>query len=334
VILIAADVAAMAPGTRTGAASTVLLGGDNREGDILLKKSDEDLAALVRSIADRRGRNVEACARAVFEAKAYEEQVALAEGMVDLIAASRTDLLEQLDGREVRRFDGSTVALHTAGATFAVTEFSLKHEFMELLAIPAIAYGLFLLGVLGIWVELTHPGLVLPGVVGALALLLFALAAQVLPVSMIGVLLIVLALVMFLLEIKVTSYGMLTVGGVACLLVGSWMLVEGPIPALRVPPSVFLPTSLTITALCVIVLRLALRAQTAPVGTGVEGLAGETGTVRRALDPRGTVFVHGELWNATTTGTPLAAGTRVRVVSVDHMMLTVEAVHGPAAERS
>jgi membrane-bound serine protease (ClpP class) len=205
---------------------------------------------------------------------------------------------------------------------------------MELLAIPAIAYGLFLLGVLGIYIELTHPGLVLPGVVGALGLILFALAAQVLPVSTIGILLIVLALVMFLLEIKVASYGMLTVGGVACLLVGSWMLVEGPIPELRVPPSVFLPTSLEIAALCVLVLRLALKAQTAPVGTGVEGLAGETGIVRETLAPCGTVFVHGELWNAVAAGAAVPSGARVRVVRVERLTLTVEPVNGPAADRS
>lgn len=334
VILIAADVAAMAPGTRTGAAATIFGSGAGDEHDVLLKKSNEDLAALVRSIADHRGRNVEACERAVFEAKAYEEQIALESKLIDLVATTREELLSKLDSREIRRFDGSRAVLRTAGASLVKSEFSLRHEFMELLAIPAIAYGLFLLGVLGIYVELTHPGLVLPGVVGALCLILFALAAQVLPVSASGILLIVLALVMFILEIKVTSYGMLTFGGVACLIVGSWMLIDGPIPELRVPLWVVLPTSLAIAGVCVAVLRLALAAQAVRVGTGVEGLAGETGTVTTELAPEGKVFVHGETWNARSPGGAIPAGRQVRVVKVESMRLTVEPMNGQQADRS
>ncbi len=332
VILIAADVAAMAPGTRTGAAATVFLTGDGGEGDVLLKKSNEDLAALVRSIAERRQRNPAACERAIFEAKAYEERVALELGLVDLVVAGRDELLQQLEGREVRLFDGSTVVLRTAGAAIVHSEFSLRHEFMELLAIPAIAYGLFLLGVLGVYVELTHPGTVLPGVVGATCLILFALAAQVLPVSAIGVLLIVLALVMFLLEIKVTSYGMLTLGGVASLLVGSWMLIEGPIPELRVPWSAVLPASIVVVVLCLVAVRLAIRAQVERVGTGAEGLTGETGTVTEELSPRGKVFVHGEIWNASSARGPIAPGRRVRVTQVDNLWLTVEPVEAGGDE--
>ena len=249
-------------------------------------------------------------------------------------ASSREELLEKLDSMEIRRFDGTTVVLRTAGATFVTSQFSLRHEFMEMLAIPAIAYGLFLLGVLGIYVEMTHPGMVLPGVVGAMSLILFALSAQVLPISAIGVLLIVLALVMFILEIKVTSYGMLTLGGLACLIIGSWMLVDGPIPALRVPWGVFLPASLAIAGLCAFALRLAFKAQRAQVGTGVEGLAGETGTVTVELAPEGKIFVHGEIWNARSASGPVEAGRRVRVTKVDEMWLTVESLNGQTADRS
>jgi membrane-bound serine protease (ClpP class) len=325
-LLISADVAAMAPGTRTGAASTVYgMGQESKDDDVLLRKSNEDLAALIRSIADRRGRDVEASEKAVFEAKAYEEQVALEKGLADLIASSRDDLLEQLDGREVRRFDGSTTVLHTEGAVFAVTEFSLKHEFMELLSAPALALFLLFAGLLGIYVEFTHPGVVFPGVVGALCLLLFALSAQVLPISTIGVLLIVLALVMFVLEIKVTSFGMLTLGGAVALVIGGWMLVEGPIPELRVPPAFLIPLALAVTAVCAFVLRLAVRAQRARVASGREGLCGELATVDQPLAPAGKVFVHGEIWNAVTTaGVEIPRGARVRVVGVDEMTLTVE----------
>ena len=326
-ILIAADVAAMAPGTRTGAASTVVMGGENREDNVMLKKANEDHAALIRSIADRRGRNVEACERAVFEAKAYEEQVALDDGLIDLLAKDREELLELLDGREVERFDGETVVLATAGATFVTSEFSVKQKFMELLASPMVAYTLLMLGLLGVYVEFTNPGVVFPGVVGAMCLLLFAISAQALPISAIGVLLIVLALVMFILEIKVTSFGMLTLGGIACLLIGSWMLVDGPIPELRVPWGAVLPTSAALAALCILVVRLAVRAQRDPVGTGVEGLPGETGTVTQALAPEGKVFVHGEIWDAASAGGSIAEGMRVRIVKVDNMRLTVEPVN-------
>jgi len=329
-VLVSADVAAMAPGTRTGASSTVYGFGESREGDVLLKKVNEDLAALIRSIADRRGRDAEACERAVFEAKAYEEQVALEKGLIDLIATTREELLERLDQREVKRFDGSLTVLRTADAHFVISEFSLRHEFMELLAIPWVAAFLLLAGLLGIYVEFTHPGVVFPGVAGALCLLLFALSARMLPISTIGVLLILLALVMFLLEIKVASYGMLTLGGAISLAIGAWMLVEGPIPELRVPLTFVLPIALSITAVCAFVVRLAVRSQHARVASGREGLAGEIGTASQELAPEGRVFVHGEIWNAVAQAGPIPKGARVRVVRVDEMTLTVEPVASAA----
>ena len=182
-MLIAADVASMAPGTRTGAASAIDIGGEIKEDSVLFRKINEDMAALIRSIADRRGRNVEASEDAVFKARAYEETVALEKGLIDLIAETRDDLLAQLDGREVRRFDLSTVVLRTAEATFVETEFSFRHGFMEILALPWVSYMLFTLGLLGIYVEFQYPGTILPGVVGALCLLLFAISAQALPIS-------------------------------------------------------------------------------------------------------------------------------------------------------
>lgn len=324
VILIAADVASMAPGTRTGAASTIMVGGENKEGDVLLKKSNEDMAALVRSVAEHRGRDVEASEQAVFAAKAYEEQVALEKGMIDLVASDLEELMERLDGYVVTRFDGSETTLNTAGYSFVTTEFSWRHEFMEFLATPAVAYLLLMLGMLGIYVEFTHPGVVFPGVAGALCLLLFAIASQSLPVSAIGVLLILLAIVMFLLEIKVTSYGMLTVGGVVALAIGSIMLIDGPIPEMRVPPALIIPVVIAIAGTCVFVIWLVVRAQKVPVDTGQDGLPGKTGVVTQDLAPEGKVFVHGEIWNATSTGGVLPRDARIRVVRVDEMMLTVE----------
>lgn len=326
-ILVAADIAAMAPGTRTGAASGIDITGETKEDTVLFKKVNEDLAAMIRSIANRRGRNVEACEEAVFSSKAYEETVALDKGLIDLVASDRDDLLALLDGREVKRFDGTTVTLRTAGARFVETEFSLAQGFMETLGIPVVAFLLLIIGLGGLYIEFTHPGLILPGVVGVLCLVLFAFSTQVLPVSVIGVLLILLSIAMFILEIKVSSYGMLTLGGVLCLVFGSIMLIPGPIPEMKVPLGVILPTSIALALFCALVVRLALKAQRVRVGTGVEGLAAEVGSVTETLEPEGKIFIHGEIWDAFSTGDPIPRGTRVRVVRVDEMRLTVEPVN-------
>ncbi len=333
-ILIAADVAVMAPGTRTGAASTVMLGGDNTEDNILLKKANEDMAALIRSIAKHRDRNVEACENAVMEAKAYEEMVALDRGLIDFVAKDRSELLEMLDAREIKRFDGTTVTVRTADATFVTSEFPWRQGFMEVLSHPIVAYLLLLGGLAGIYVEFSHPGAVFPGVVGALCLLMFALAAQALPVSAVGVLLILLSIVMFILEVKVTSFGMLTTGGVICLILGSAILIDGPIPELRVPLELVLPLSLALAAACAFAVRLVFKAQQDRVGTGVEGMSGAIGTVTRVLDPQGKVFVHGEIWNAASVAGTIAPGERVQVVRVDDMRLTVEPADDSAGDRS
>ena len=334
-ILIAADVAAMAPGTRTGAASTVMLGGDNTDDNVLLRKANEDTAALLRSIAERRGRNVEACERAVFEAKAYEERVALESGLIDLVVASREELLAMLHGREIRRFDGTAVTLATRGARLVESTFPWRQDFMEFLAQPFVATLLLLGGLLGLYVEFTHPGVVFPGVVGALCLLLFALSARALPISAIGVLLILLALVMFILEVKVPSYGMLTLGGVICLVLGAVTLIDGPIPELRVPLGLVLPTAVAVGGACALVVRLAVQAQHQRVETGREGLAGEMGVVTRALDPEGRVFVHGESWSAVSRQGAIPSGGRVRVVEVGNdLRLIVEPADAPPAQRS
>lgn len=332
-ILIAADVAAMAPMTRAGAASTVFgIGQKSEDGDVLLRKANQDAAALARSIAEHRGRNVEACEKAVLSADAYTDRVALERGIIDLVAEDRDDLLRKLDGREVRRVDGSTTVLRTAGARFVETQVGLQHRVLEVIASPLVAYLLLLLGLAGLYVEFTHPGLVFPGVVGALCLLLFALAAQALPVSTIGVLLILLAIVMFVLEIKVVSYGMLTVGGVLCLVIGSLMLFQGPIPELRLPLGIVLPPSLALGLLCAVAVRLAVRAQRSSVETGVEGLRHEVGEVTQDLDPEGKVFVHGEIWNAVSSSGRLQRGTRVRVVKVEDLRILVEPVDAPRPE--
>ncbi|MCP3982405.1 MAG: nodulation protein NfeD [bacterium] len=334
-ILIAADVAIMAPGTRTGAAATVFGSGEgNTEDNVLLKKANEDAAALLRSIAKRRNRNVEASEKAVFSATAYEESVALEEGLIDFVAADIDAVLETLDQRTVELFDGTEVVLDTKDATVVGSELSARQRFLELLGSPTVAYLLLLGGLLGLYVEITNPGVILPGVVGALCLILFAFSAQALPISWVALLLIALAIVMFVLEVKVASYGMLTIGGLFCLVAGSAMLVDGPIPELKVPWPVILPTSLVLAAVCVFAVRLALKAQRAKVRTGREGLIDEIASVTRELAPEGKVFVDGELWNAVAPNGPIARGARVRVVHVDGMTLTVEPAEPHALKES
>ncbi len=333
-ILIAADVAVMSPGTRTGAASAIVMGGENREDDVGLKKMNEDSAALLRSIAERRGRDKQACEEAVFAAKAFEESVALERGLIDFVADDRDHLLELLDGREVRRFDGEIITLRTSGAVFVESKFDAKQLFFEFLANPVIAYLLLAVGTFLIYFELQNPGMFVPGIVGAICLLLFAIAAMSLPVSMLGGLLIVLAVVLFLLELKIVSHGLLTLGGVASLIVGSLILFDGPIPELRVPPIVVVPVSLVISLFIVTAMRMALRAARAQVATGVEGLEAKIATVTRSLGPRGTVFVHGETWDAVSRSGRVPEGGQVRVVGVDGMVLTVEPLNGETDEVS
>lgn len=326
-ILVAADVAAMAPGTRTGASSTVLLlSGESKSEDVLLKKSNEDLAAWIRSVAQHRGRNVAACEAAVFEAKAYEESVALERGLIDLVVRDRAELLERLEGREVRRFDGQSVTLHTAGARLVTSESTASQRLLEFLGHPIVAFLLLVIGLVGLYAEFNHPGLIFPAVAGASCLILFAFSAQVLPISWLGFLLIVVGVVLFVLELKIVSHGMLTIGGLVCLALGASMLVDGPIPEMRVPPAVYLPATLVAGAFCAFVVRLVAHAQRGKIGTGAEGLADEVGTVVRALDPEGKVAVHGELWDAAVDAGRVPEGARVRVVRVQDLRLTVEPV--------
>jgi len=333
-MLLAADVAAMAPGTRTGAASVVFGSGPSDPDDVLLRKATEDAAALVRTIAERRGRDVAAAEKAVREAVAYTERDALTSGLIDLVATDREALFEALDGREVRRFDGTTVTLAIVDPTVVTVEMDLRGRVLEWVANPGIAYLLLIVGVLGLWVEFQHPGLIVPGVVGAVCLILFAVASSVLPVSVIGLLLIALAIVLFVLEIKFVSYGLLTLAAVVALVLGSALLIDAPIPELRVPPMVYLPTSLAAAALLAFLVWRIRAAYADQVGTGREGLVGEVGEARTALAPEGKVHVHGEFWDAISVSGPIAAGARVRVVRVEEMRIRVEPVRNETAEPS
>lgn len=319
-ILMSADVAAMAPGTNTGAAHPV--GGQGEDlPEVLGQKVEQDAAANIRSLAARNSRNAALAEEAVVKSRSFTAHEALEGKLIDLVSPNLASLVRALDGRPVKRGE-ATVPIRTAGAEVRRFEISPLRELLGVLADPNVTYILFGLGWLGLMFELMHPGAVLPGVVGAICLILSFYGLSVLPVNYAGLALIFLAVIFFILEIKITSYGMLTVAGVISLVLGSLMLFKTPEPALRV--SVQLIAMLSTFALLVVgfLAFMALRAQRAPVRTGIEGLIHEIGTARSPLNPRGKVFVHGEIWDAIAEE-PVAAGEPVEVVAVRNLTLAV-----------
>jgi membrane-bound serine protease (ClpP class) len=323
-ILLSADVAAMAPGTNTGAAHPVGGQGENLPEDVRDKVTN-DAAAMVRSLAEQRGRNPETAERTVKESISLTAEEALEEGLIDLIATDFTDLLEQLKSMEVTRFNGDVVNLDIDEPLIVEIEPTFAERLFSVLANPNIAYLLMALGALGLYVEISHPGGIMPGVVGVIFLLLGLYSVSVLPVSWAGVALIFVALTLFILEVKVTSYGLLTVGGVISFVLGSLMLFDGPIPALRVSMGVVLPTAVVVAFLTAFLLTRVLNAHRQLPMTGFEGMIGEVGRAIGDLAPDGKVAVHGEYWDGRSVGGTIAAGSSVRVVAISDRRVDVVA---------
>ena len=325
ILTMAADVAAMAPGTNIGAAHPVNGSGQTMD-DTMAKKAAEDVAAYVRSLAAGRHRNVELAEQAVNQSKAFSEQEALnaSPPLIDLIAADVPDLLEKLEGRTVTRFDGRTVVLHTSKVPVVSVEMSTRQRILSAVAHPNVAYLLLTLGTLGLTVELWSPGAVLPGVAGGLCLLLAFFALQILPVNFAGLLLLLFGLVLLALEVKVTSFGLLTAGGVISLIFGSMMLFDSTAPELQLSLGVVVPVVLGFTAIAVFLVRLGLTAQRRPAVTGMEGMLSEVGEAITAVEPGtpGRVRVHGEIWRALS-GDRLQPGDHVRITNVEGLTLTV-----------
>jgi membrane-bound serine protease (ClpP class) len=324
-LTIAADIAAMAPGTHIGAAHPVAGGGEKMD-ETMSKKAAEDVAAYARTLAAKRGRNEQLAEQAVMESKAFTDQEALKASppLIDLVATDLPDLLKKLDGRSVSRFDGRTATLQTAGAMVIPVQMTWPQRILSAVAHPNVAYLLLTLGTLGLTIEMWNPGAVLPGVVGGLSLILAFFALQVLPINFAGVALLIFGLVLLLLEIKVTSYGLLTIGGVVSLIFGSLMLIDSPAPELQVSLSLVIPVVLGFTGIAAFLVRLALAAQRAPAVTGPEALTHETGETLTDLEPgqKGRVRVHGEIWQAISQE-PIKSGEPVRVTKVDGLTLTV-----------
>jgi membrane-bound serine protease (ClpP class) len=316
----------MSPGTHIGAAHPVSGTGETMD-ETTSKKAASDAAAYVRSLAEARGRNVMLAAEAVLESRAFTDREALmaTPPLVEFSAADVDDLLRQLDGRTIRRFDGRSATLRTANADIRRIDMTRRQRFLGALAHPQIAYMLLTLGMLGLTIELWSPGAILPGVAGGLCLLLAFFAFQILPVNTIGLLLIVFGLALLILELKIPSFGALGIGGTVSLVIGSVMLTRDVIPGVQVGLGFIVPAALAVSAITLVLGRLAVRAHRQQPVTGIEGMIGAGGRARTDMEPGGAgqVDVHGELWRARSA-THIAAGQPVRVTAVNGLTLTVE----------
>jgi membrane-bound serine protease (ClpP class) len=319
-ITMAADVAAMAPGTNIGAAHPVGAGGKEIDGT-MSEKIINDMVAQAKSVAQQRGRNAQWVEAAIRESVSVTETEALKENIIDLVAQDTDDLIKQLNGRELK----AKGVLNLANAKKVVLEETLRTKILKTISNPNIAYILMMIGLAGLYFELSHPGAIFPGVIGGIALILAFFAMQTLPVNYAGILLIVLAIIFFIMEMKITSYGLLSVAGIVSLLLGSLMLFEGSTPDMNLSLQVLLPTVILISGFFVGVASLVFRAQVSKPTTGSKGLVGEIGVVKKALTPEGKVFVHGELWHARAKE-PLDENVKVRIVKVVNLVLEVESI--------
>ena len=323
-VTLAAHIAAMAPGTNIGAAHPVGLQGGEKD-SIMNEKATNDAAAFIRTISEKRHRNVQWAEDAVRKSISITETEALRDSVVDIIAPSVTALLDSIDGRTVE-VAGTRVTLHTRGARIVEKEMGWKFKILDVLSDPNIAYIFFMLGLYGLLFELYNPGAILPGVVGVIALILAFYSLHTLPVNYAGLALIIFGIVLFILELKIVSHGLLGAGGVVALLLGSIMLInpESSLEFISISWSVIL-TSVLVTALFFFfAIGMGIKAQRAKPVTGVEGIIGETGEALTDLAPEGQVRVHGEIWNATSIGGTITRGTRVSVKQIHGIRLTVD----------
>jgi membrane-bound serine protease (ClpP class) len=321
-IALSAHVAAMSPGTNIGAAHPVSLGQQADSSGVMLEKVTNDAVAYIRSLAQKRGRNADWAEEAVRASVSITEQEALKLNVIDLISVSLDSLLAEIDGREIDTAMGKVV-LQTAAATVEIRKKGGRLRLLEAISDPNIAYILLLIGIYGIFFELYNPGVILPGVVGVISLLLGFYALQMLPVNFAGLGLILFGIILFIAEIKVTSYGLLSVGGVLSLLMGSIMLIDSTEEFMQISWSVIIPGVLFTALFFVFAIGLGIRAQTRRKVSGTEGLIGQIGRAHTDIDPEGSVAIHGEFWTATSAE-PVSAGSKVRVIEADGLELKVE----------
>jgi membrane-bound serine protease (ClpP class) len=319
-IILASHIAVMAPSTNIGAAHPVALGSGKMD-EHMAKKVENDAVAYITSIAKKRGRNTKWAEEAVRKSVSISETEALKNGVIDLIAANLPELIKKIDAKKIT-INNATTVLHTKDAEIELIEMKWREKFLAVISDPNVAFLLIILGFYGLFFELSNPGVVFPGLVGAIALILGGYALQLLPINYAGLLLIILALVMFLLEIKVTSYGALTIGGIASMVVGSIMLIDSPFPFLRISLKIIIPTALATAGFFFFLFGAVIRTYQKRSVAGHEGLLDEIGTAEEDFDKTGRIFVHGEIWNAVSD-TPLKKGEAVKVIKVEGLKLFI-----------
>jgi membrane-bound serine protease (ClpP class) len=324
-ILESADVAAMSPGTAAGAAHPVTLIGpvQVKPDEEMNRKIENDTAALMRSVTSKRGRNVEAAESAVRESKSFTEQEALSAHLIDYVASTPEDLFRQMQGKSFKRFGGQSATLDLTGQQFVAFDMTLKERILDELMDPNVAFLLLAIGAFALYVEFNHPGAVVPGTVGVVFILVAAFALNLLPTRFAALVLILASFALFAAEAKFATHGVLTIGGITLLTLGGLLLVDSPIPELRVHLLTALAVSIPLGLITAFLMTIALKARRNKVVTGAQGLVGETGVAQTALTPLGKVFVHGELWDALASA-ELPVGQLVVVRKIDGLTLQVE----------
>ncbi len=313
---ISCDLFIMAPGTSTGAAHPVGISITGQQMDeTMAEKVTHDAASYIKTLAEKRGRNMKMAEDAVRKSLSYTETEAYQGGLIDLIAKDEKAIIDHFDGRMLKRFRGEELRLELQGEPIVDLPMSARQRFLLTISNPNLAYILLMLGLLGLYFEFSNPGAILPGVLGGISLLLAIFSFQILPINYVGLILILLAIGMFILEIKVQSYGILSVGGVTAMVIGSIMLIDAPIPELRPSLKFIIPVAVGLSLIFIFLVVLAIRAHIKKIFTGKEGLVGEIGRAQSDLTPGGKVFVHGELWNAEADQN-IPKGTEVKVVEV------------------
>jgi membrane-bound serine protease (ClpP class) len=325
-ILEAGDVAAMAPGTNTGAATPVTLYGGQMD-PTMKRKVENDAAALIRGLVAKRGRNAALAQTTVYEAKSFTDAEALQNNLIGLVAANDYDLFRKLNGKEITRFHGRKQVLRLDSPPIIPYDKTIRESIISAIADPNIALVLLVLGVLGIYIEFHSPGLIVPGVVGAILALLGLSALSVMPINWVGAALLVLALALFILEAKFVSHGILAIGGTVAMILGALLLIQSPNPEMRIHLSTAIGLALPFAIITTFLLSLVIRARRNKVVTGTSGMLDEIGVAYTSLTPAGKVFVHGEYWDAVASA-PVEAGARVRVKEIQNFTLKVEPIEG------
>jgi membrane-bound serine protease (ClpP class) len=332
-ILESADIAAMAPGTNAGAAHPVLIGPfAPKVDDEMKRKIENDTAALMRSVASKRGRNVEVAESAVLDSKSFTEQEALSQHLIDYVASSEDDLFRQIEGKSFKRFNGQETTLKLTGQPIVPFGMTLKERILGYLMDPNISFILLAIGALALYAEFNHPGAVVPGTVGVVFILIAAFALNLLPTRFAALALMVGAFVLFAAEAKFASHGVLTVGGITLLTLGGLLLVDSPVPEMRVHLLTALAVSIPLGLITAFLMSIAFKARRNKLVSGAQGLLGEIGVAQTALSPRGKIFVHGEIWDAVSPS-DVSVGQSVVVRRIDGLLLQVEplAVAQPVA---